>query len=215
VGDAASGETELKMNSRFEFLVWRLTSLALVMSLAACASVKSPSGGVWNNTPSAPPPAAPTTATPPVPATAAAAKFKLTRASVVWLDNPGLPVLTGKGAKGTIASGDTVNALAAIRVAAPRELVTALKARQVSEGGSESITLMPIGSLLDASGATTAVIVRAIVTQRSTGSQWRVDLELGNRSSAIIAKQAGNTVNEQAATYSNNLVGVMQKAGLL
>lgn len=202
------------MNARIEFLLWRLSSLALVMSLAACASVKSPSGGVWNNTPSAPPPAAPTAATPPAPS-AAAAKFKLTRASVVWLDNPGLPVLTGKGAKGTIASGDTVNALAAIRVAAPRELAAALKARQVSEGGSESITLMPIGSLLDASGATTAVIVRAIVTQRSTGSQWRVDLELGNRSTAIIAKQAGATVNEQAATYSNNLVGVMQKAGLL
>lgn len=202
------------MNSRIECLVWRLSSLALALSLAACASVKSPSGGVWNNTPSVPPPAAPTTSAPATPA-AAAAKFKLTRASIVWLDNPGLPVLTGTGAKGTIASGDTVNALAAIRTAAPRELSAALKARQISEGGNESITLMPIGGLLDASGATTAVIVRAIVTQRSTGSQWRVDLELGNRSKAIIAKQAGVTVNEQVTTYANNLVGVMQKAGLL
>ncbi len=201
------------MNSRANFLTLRLAGMAVALSLIACASVKkSPSGGVWNNTPSAP---AGTTPSAPAAPAAAAAKFKLTRASVVWLDNPGLPVLTGTGAKGTIASGDTVNALVALRVAAPRELAAALKARQVVEGGNESITLMPIGSLLDANGVTTAVIVRAIVTQRSTGSQWRVDLEWGNRTNAVAAKQTAAQVSEQATIYTNSLVAAMQKAGML
>jgi hypothetical protein len=151
----------VKMNARMRVLVVRFASFALALSLAACASVKkSPSGGVWNNTPSAP--VVTTPATPNAPATSAPAKFKLTRASVSWLDNPGLPVLTSTGAKSTIAAGDTASALAALKAAAPRELAAVLKARQVSEGGNESITLMPIGSLLDANSATTAVIVRAI-----------------------------------------------------
>jgi hypothetical protein len=140
----------------------------------------------------------------------APAKFKLSKVSISWLDNPSLPVLNASGSKGNISSGDIARALTAIRASAPRELIAALKLRQVAEGGAQSITLMPVGGLLDANGNTTAVIIRAIVTHSSSGAQWKSDVELGNRSSAINTKAA-----EASSNYASALIANLSQAGLL
>jgi hypothetical protein len=184
-----------------------------VMSLSACVTApRKPTA-----TSSTPPPVAPSpgiAGTPGNPPATGAAKFKLTRASVTWLDNPGLPVLLPGGMKGNLGNGDVAAALSALRIAAPRELTNALQSRQVASGANESITLMPIGGLVDANGATTAVIVRAIVTQRSSGAQWRGEYEVGNRKDAIAPKPS-QRADLAAASYAASLIAAMTQAGLL
>lgn len=151
------------------------------------------------------------------PGASAKPSFKLSRVGVSWLDNFGLPVLLPGGARGTAGNGDVTVALAALRVSVPRDVTAALKAKQIitlSDGGNESLMLMPVGALVDASGATTGVIIRATVTQRASGAQWHKDIELGDRRGAIISKPALRA-DAASAAFSNALLNALQQAGLL
>jgi hypothetical protein len=188
-----------------------LTVSCFALLLAACGSTKAPAPatGTTSSQPSATTGSVASNPAPGKPSNAAA-KFKLSKVNVSWLDNPSLPVLNASGSKGSISSGDTARALAAVRASAPRELLNALKAKAITEGGAQSITLMPVGGLQDANGATTAIIIRAIVTHSSSGAQWKSDVELGNRSTAL-----GIKATEAASLYASVLINTMAQAGLL